>query len=163
MAWQFDVIVWNSIAVVVYDYKTWLESHLSTDLKFFNAQHYYKITRKSGKACMQYKLFSSSTVDYLPVLPPTVRLPIYAEPIVNESVKLPDDDGNLNWNHMYTPWTTALDLLGSFAFTAYLYIKGGSKSWLSHHGFNGLSTVDEHEVKRYQRYGVVPLCFVCTR
>ena len=161
MAWQFDVIVWNSIAVVVYDYKTWLESHLSTDLKFFNAQHYYKITRKSGKACMQYKLFSSSTVDYLPVLPPTVRLPIYATE--NESVNFPYDDGNLNWNQMYTPWITALDLLGSFSFTACLYITGGSNSWLSLHGFNGLSTVDKHEVKRYQRCGVVLLCFVCTR
>jgi hypothetical protein len=43
---------------------------------------------------MQYKLFSSSTVDYLPVLPPTVRLPIYATE--NESVNFPYDDGNLN-------------------------------------------------------------------
>lgn len=76
----------------VYDYKSWLEPHLSPDIKYMSVPHRFKITRRSKKALLQYKQFSGSPGGWQPQLPAEVQIPILPSDILSESVKLAGGD-----------------------------------------------------------------------
>ena len=76
---------------VVYDYKCWLEPHLSPNIKFMSVPHQFQIRLHARKACVTSKHFSSSP-RWRPELPADPEIPIRPEDFACASVHLPVDE-----------------------------------------------------------------------
>jgi len=83
----------SGLPKVVWDYKSWLEPHLCTDIKYMSVPHRFRIFLVAKKACLQYMHFSGG--EWQPQKPAEFEIPILPGDIRNASVSLPDDPGKL--------------------------------------------------------------------
>jgi len=69
----------------IFDYKAFYTGKLATDIKYTNVPHVFTFERYSGKACMEYQLFSDS--EKFPKRPPSLQIPLNAIDRHNDSIK----------------------------------------------------------------------------
>lgn len=122
-----------------------------------NVPHCFKIVKRSGKACMQYKYFSNSQDPYMPKMPSQICIPL-PHMWKNESITIPPSDPS-KLHFLRNLFFILRKIV--FVRSDYLYVKGGSKVWLKSQGIESMDDLinDAEKKEVWDRFAFVQLSF----